>query len=139
MILPGPRIVVATSGSGASRQATQSAARLASAFGAELTIVHVVPAVEYRTGRLTPTLPIAQQLGDPYASLVLLDARRLASAQGATVRPVLIAGEPRRRSSPWPADWWRTYWSWARSRVAGRWACWPRRDAGSKLTRRARC
>jgi nucleotide-binding universal stress UspA family protein len=93
MTLSRPRIVVATSGSGASRNATETAARLASAFEAELTIVHVAPAVEYRVGRLASTLPIARQLDDPYASLVLLDARRLALAKGATARPVLIAGE----------------------------------------------
>lgn len=93
MTLPLPRIVVATSGSGASRHATETAARLASAFAAQLTIVHVVPAIEYRTGRLAPTRPIARQLEDPYASLVLLDAQRIARAHGGTVRPVLIAGE----------------------------------------------
>jgi nucleotide-binding universal stress UspA family protein len=93
MTLPVPRIVVATAGSGASRQATETAARLASAFAAELTIVHVVPAVEYRVGRLAPTVPIARQLEDPYARLVLLDAQRLARARGAAVRPVLVAGE----------------------------------------------
>ena len=65
MTLPRPRIVVATSGSGASRHATEVAARLASAFEAELTIAHVIPATEYRTGRLAPTLPIARQLEDP--------------------------------------------------------------------------
>jgi nucleotide-binding universal stress UspA family protein len=43
--------------------------------------------------RLAPTLPMARQLEDPYASLVLLDAQRLASAKGATVTPVLVAGE----------------------------------------------
>jgi nucleotide-binding universal stress UspA family protein len=65
MTLPGPRIVVATGGSGASRRATEAAARLASAFAAELTIVHVVPAAKCRTGRLAPTLPIARRLEDP--------------------------------------------------------------------------
>jgi nucleotide-binding universal stress UspA family protein len=93
MTAPRPRILVATSGSGASRHATGVAAGLASAFAAELTIVHVVPAVEYRVGRLAPTLPITRQLDDPYASLVLLDARRLAWANGASTRAVLIAGE----------------------------------------------
>jgi nucleotide-binding universal stress UspA family protein len=57
MTLP-PRIVLATSGSGASRYATQVAARLANAFEAELTIVHFIPPTRYRTGRLAPTLPI---------------------------------------------------------------------------------
>lgn len=93
MTVPRPRIVVATSGSGASRHATGIAAELASAFAAELTIIHVVPPAEYRVGRLAPTLPIPRRLDDPYASLVLLDARRLAWTKGAGTRAVLVAGE----------------------------------------------
>ena len=89
-----PRILLATSGSAAARHATVVAADLASAFAAELTIVHVVPAIEYRVGRLAPTLPITRRLDDPYASTVLLDARRIAWDGGAAARTVLIGGEP---------------------------------------------
>jgi nucleotide-binding universal stress UspA family protein len=84
---------MATSGSAAARRATGVAAELASAFTAELTVVHVVPAIEYRVGRLAPTLPITRRLDDPYASSVLLDARRIAWDKGAAARTVLIAGE----------------------------------------------
>jgi nucleotide-binding universal stress UspA family protein len=87
------RIVVATSGSRASHRATEVAGGLASALAAELTIVHVVGALEYRVGRFAPTLPITRRLDDPYGSLVLLDARRLAWAKGASARVVLISGQ----------------------------------------------
>jgi nucleotide-binding universal stress UspA family protein len=88
------RILLATSGSPAARHATGVAAELASAFNAELTVVHIVPAIEYRVGRLAPTLPIARRLDDPYASSVLLEARRIAWDKGSAARTVLIAGEP---------------------------------------------
>jgi nucleotide-binding universal stress UspA family protein len=55
--------------------------------------VHVVPAIEYRVGRLAPTLPITRTLDDPYASSVLHDARRIAWNRGVAARTVLIAGE----------------------------------------------
>jgi nucleotide-binding universal stress UspA family protein len=88
------RIVVATNGSPASRHATGVAAELASTFAAELTAVHVVPAIEYRVGRLAPTLPTTRRLDDPYTSAVLLEARRIAWERGSAARSVLIAGEP---------------------------------------------
>jgi nucleotide-binding universal stress UspA family protein len=87
------RILLATNGSPTARHATEVAAELASAFNAELTVVHVVPAIEYRVGRLAPMLPITRRLDDPYASAVLLDARRIAWDNGAAARTVLIAGE----------------------------------------------
>ena len=88
------RILLATNGSPAARRATGVAAELASAFAAELTVVHVVPAIEYRVGRLAPTLPITRRLDDPYASSVLLEARRIAWEKGSAARTALIAGEP---------------------------------------------
>ena len=91
-----PRMLVAASGSAASRRATAIAAELASTFDAELTIVHVIPANEYRTTRLGPILPINRRLEDPLTSEVLLDARRIAWTRGVSPRTVLIAGEPAR-------------------------------------------
>ncbi|MBV9193649.1 MAG: universal stress protein, partial [Solirubrobacterales bacterium] len=52
-----PRILLAASGSAASRRAAVIAADLARTFNAQLTILHVVAPVEYRVGRLAPTLP----------------------------------------------------------------------------------
>ena len=89
-----PRVLVAASGSVASRQATAVAANLASTFEAQLVILHVVPPVEYRVGRLAPTLPITRHLDDPLANPVLLEARRIAWARGASVKAILVAGDP---------------------------------------------
>ncbi len=89
-----PRVLVAASGSLASRQATAVAANLASTFEAQLVILHVVPAVEYRVGRLAPTLPITRQPDDPLTNPVLLEARRLAWTRGTSARTILIAGDP---------------------------------------------
>ena len=60
-----PRILLATSGSPAARNATKGAADLANAFSAELTILHIVPATGHRIGRLAPALPITRRLDDP--------------------------------------------------------------------------
>jgi nucleotide-binding universal stress UspA family protein len=89
-----PRVLLAASGSEASRRASLLAADLASTFNAQLTIVHVVAPVEYRVGRLAPTLPITRQLDDPLTNPVLLEARRVAWARGANPRTILIAGDP---------------------------------------------
>jgi nucleotide-binding universal stress UspA family protein len=89
-------VLLAASGSEASRQAAAVAADLASTFNAALTILHVVPPVEYRVGRLAPTVPITRQLDDPLTSQVLLDARRLAWARGASAQTLLVAGDPAR-------------------------------------------
>jgi nucleotide-binding universal stress UspA family protein len=91
-----PRVLVAASGSPASRHATAIAAELASTFDAEFTIVHVIPATEYRTARLGPILPINRQLNDPLTSDVLREARRSAWTRGVSPRTILIAGETAR-------------------------------------------
>jgi nucleotide-binding universal stress UspA family protein len=76
-----PLVLLAASGSEASQRATAVAADLAGTFGARLTILHVAAPVQYRVGRLAPTLPITRQLADPLTSPVLLDARRVAEAR----------------------------------------------------------
>lgn len=91
-----PRVLLAASGSDASQHATAVAADLASTFSAALTILHVVPPVEYRVGRLAPTIPITRQLADPLTSPVLLDARRVAWARGASAQTILVAGDAAR-------------------------------------------
>jgi nucleotide-binding universal stress UspA family protein len=87
------RILLASNGSPVSRRATVVAADLASATGAELHIVHVMPPREWRTGRLAATRAITQRLPDAHTSTVLLDARKLAWAHGAAAQTVLLAGE----------------------------------------------
>ena len=89
-----PRVLLAASGSAASRRATLVAADLASTFDAQLVILHVLPPVEYRVGRLAPTLPITRRLDDPLTSPVLADARRVAWEHGASAKTILIAGDP---------------------------------------------
>lgn len=89
-----PGILLAASGSAASRQATVVAADLASTFNAQLAILHVTAPLEYRVGRLAPTLPMTRWLEDPLTSPVLLDARRVAWTHGASAKTVLIAGDP---------------------------------------------
>ena len=89
-----PELMVAVSGSDASRRATAVAADLANTFDAQLTILHVVPPLRYRVGRLAPTLPITQRLDDPLGNPVLLAARQIAWARGVSPRALLIAGDP---------------------------------------------
>jgi nucleotide-binding universal stress UspA family protein len=86
--------MAAVSGSDASRRATAVAADLANTFDARLTLLHVVPPLRYRVGRLAPTLPMTQRRDDALSNLVLLDARQLAWARGVSPRTILIAGDP---------------------------------------------
>lgn len=86
------RIVLATSGSAVGRNATAVAAELAKRLVAQLTIVHVVPPIEYRVGRLTPTLTLTGRLHDSDANAVLRDALQIASSMGVAAQTVLIAG-----------------------------------------------
>ena len=86
------KILLATSGSAAGRNATAVAAELAKSLVAELTIVHVVPAIEYRVGRLAPTLTLTGRLHDADVNPVLRDARQVASSMGVPAQSVLIAG-----------------------------------------------
>jgi nucleotide-binding universal stress UspA family protein len=87
-------IVLATSGSLASIEATIFAAHLAGGLGAALRIVHVVEPVEYRVGRLAPMRPVPRKLTDPFESPVLRHARALAWRHGAAATLQLIAGDP---------------------------------------------
>src|ERR1700733_1425822 len=96
MTRQAPRLLLAASGSQASRHAAAVAAELASTFDAQLVILHVVAPVEYRVSRLAPTLPINRQLDDPLTSPVLLEARRVAWARGTNPKTILTAGEPAR-------------------------------------------
>jgi nucleotide-binding universal stress UspA family protein len=89
-----PELLVAVSGSDASRRAAAVAADLANTFDARLAILHVVPPLGYRVGRLAPTLPITQRLDDPLSNPVLLGARQIAWAHGVSPRAILIAGDP---------------------------------------------
>jgi nucleotide-binding universal stress UspA family protein len=87
-------VMVATSGSRASRDATVVAAEMARAWGAALRIVNVVSPVEYRVGRFAPMRAIPRRLLDPFESPVLASARELAWRHGVAATLELIAGDP---------------------------------------------
>ncbi|MGN6872928.1 MAG: universal stress protein [Solirubrobacteraceae bacterium] len=89
-----PQLMVAVSGSDASRRATAVAAELANTFDARLAILHVVPPMTYRIGRLAPTLPVSHRLDDPLSSRVILEARQISWARGVNPSASLIAGDP---------------------------------------------
>jgi nucleotide-binding universal stress UspA family protein len=88
-----PLIVVATSGSRSSEAATVYAAELAASVNARLRIVHVVPAIEYRVGRLAPMRAVAHRARDPFTSPVLCRARQLAWQHGSAATLDLLSGE----------------------------------------------
>jgi nucleotide-binding universal stress UspA family protein len=84
---------VAVSDSPASRRACETAAELASTFDVRLTMLHVVPPLRYRVGRLAPTVPVVERLDDPLRNRVLSQARQLAWTHGANPSTLLVAGE----------------------------------------------
>jgi nucleotide-binding universal stress UspA family protein len=88
-----PVIVVATSGSRSAEEATVYAAELAASIDGRLRVVHVVPAIEYRVGRLAPMLPVACRAVDPFASPVLCRARELAWRHGNAATLQLLTGD----------------------------------------------
>jgi nucleotide-binding universal stress UspA family protein len=87
-------ILLATSGSRASIEATVFAAELAAALSASLRIVHVVSPVEYRVGAFAPMRAIPRRLTDPFENPVLCHARELAWQHGTAATLQLVAGEP---------------------------------------------
>jgi nucleotide-binding universal stress UspA family protein len=96
MTRQSPLVLLAASGSEASRRAAVVAADLASTFDAQLTILHVASPLAYRVGPLALTLPITRRLDDPLTSPVLPEAPRNAWAHGASANTLLIAGDPAR-------------------------------------------
>jgi nucleotide-binding universal stress UspA family protein len=132
-------IVLATSGSRSAIEATVFAAELAVAFNAALRIVHVVPPIEYKVGRLAPMRPVQRKLTDPFESLVLRQARELAWRHGAAATLQLLSGEPPRAivaaAASNHAD---LLVIGARNHDTAFLCAKRRRAAGYKLTRRAR-
>jgi len=88
------RVVVATSGSPASQRAIEVAAAIAAEHSGELVILHVQPPRQVRVARLGPTVVGCCWSQDPYSERVLIDARRLACANGSPARVGLIAASP---------------------------------------------
>ena len=88
------RLLLATDGSPPARLATTVAAGIAAAQDAELVVVHVVAATEHRMARMGAPMPVTRRLDDPLTNPVLAEARRLSFERGATISPVLLAGDP---------------------------------------------
>jgi nucleotide-binding universal stress UspA family protein len=88
-----PVIVIATSGSRSAEDATAYAAELAANVDGQLRIVHVLPAIEYRVGRLAPMRPITRRARDPFTSPVLCRARELAWRHGSAATLQLLIGD----------------------------------------------
>jgi nucleotide-binding universal stress UspA family protein len=88
-----PVIILATSGSRSSERATVYAAQLAASLNAPLRIVHVLPAIEYRVGRLAPMRGVQHHATDPFDSPVLCRARELAWHHGSAATLQLLAGD----------------------------------------------
>jgi nucleotide-binding universal stress UspA family protein len=87
-------IVLATSGSRASIEATVFAAELAAALTASLRIVHVISPTEYRVGAFAPMRAVPRRLTDPFENAVLCQARELAWRHGTAATLQLVAGDP---------------------------------------------
>ena len=85
---------MATSGSGSSIEATLFAVEMAAAINATLRILHVIPPIEYRVGRLAPMLALERKLDDPFENCVLRRARELAWRHGVAASLQLLAGDP---------------------------------------------
>ncbi len=88
----GPRVLLATSGSAASRRATVVAVAIAGEHNGQLIVVHVRPPVLMRVTRLGPAVAPPGWLDDPMSDAVLLAARRLAWENGVLPRVGLLAG-----------------------------------------------
>jgi len=66
---------------------------MASELHSELIVVHVAAPAAVRVFRLGPSIARARLLDDPYSSVVLLGARRVAWSNGAPARIVLMDGD----------------------------------------------
>jgi nucleotide-binding universal stress UspA family protein len=88
------RILIATDGSRASRQAVQRGLDLAAEHGGDVCVVHVAPAVDVMPGSgfgMTGAVPHMVSAADRAS---LDDAVCLAEERGFDVAPVLLTGDP---------------------------------------------
>jgi nucleotide-binding universal stress UspA family protein len=88
-----PTVMLATSGSRSSHEATIYAAELAASVNAPLCIVHVLPAIEYHVGRLAPMRAVSRRAHDPFASDILCHARELSWRHGSAATLQLLTGD----------------------------------------------
>jgi len=91
--LPGPCVLIAVDDAPGAERTLRSGLAQAAAQGAEVTVLHVVPARRWRVGRLAPARAVPMHVVDPLESAVLRDARRVALEYAIRPRLELIAAD----------------------------------------------
>ena len=90
---PAPHVLIAVDETRGARRTLESGLAHAAAHGAQVTIVHVIAPRHWRVGRFGPVRAVPMRVGDPLASPVLRDARRLAFDHGLCPRLELVAAD----------------------------------------------
>lgn len=88
-----PQTLVAVDETPGARRTLHSGLAYAAATGADVTVLHVVPARRWRTARFGPVRAVPMRVRDPLESPVLRDARRVAFEHGLSPKLELIAAE----------------------------------------------
>ena len=90
---PAPQLLIAVDNTPAGRRTLISGLAQASARGAEVTVLHVVPPRRFRLARMGPSRAVATRVRDPLESPVLRDARRLGFDHGICPSLQLVAAD----------------------------------------------
>jgi nucleotide-binding universal stress UspA family protein len=93
---PIERILVATDGSEAAREAVELGVDLASSQDAEVIFLHVAPPTVWRYSRMAPASAIPRQLPAPELDDALRDALARATEAGVEARLALLSGNAAR-------------------------------------------
>ena len=97
------RILVATDGSPAAREAVELGIDLAVEHGGDLTFLRVL-ATDYTATRMGPVRPVARRLGGQEDDAALNEARVLAEERAIDARVARVAGEPAKAISAFADD-----------------------------------
>jgi len=90
---PAPCVLIAVDDTTGARRTLRSGLAQAAARGADVTVLHVVPARRWRIGRLGPARAVPMRVHEPLESAVLQDARRLASEHRIRLQIEVIAAD----------------------------------------------
>ena len=90
---PAPCVLIAVDDTPGALGTLRSGLAQAAAQGADVTVLHVVPARRWRVGRFGPARAVPMRVTDPLESAVLRDARRVALEHGIHPRLELIAAD----------------------------------------------
>jgi nucleotide-binding universal stress UspA family protein len=88
-----PHVLIAVDDTPDASGTLRSGLEQAEAQGADVTLLHVVPARRWRVGRFGPTHTVPMRVTDPLQSAVLKDARNVALEHGIRPRLELIASD----------------------------------------------